>query len=340
MRIIEHKNADKVKWDEFVQANSMGHTYHLYDMVRYDWYTERQNLSFAIIDDADNIAMISMLYLQAKPQTLWQKWMHKKQIASLFSRWGFVLRDGLTAKQRAAVKKVYMEHIDSIVKQYKLKTFEIALPPFCDAFRPENCPDVNPLIHFGFAPKQRYTYIIDLSQGEKAVFSGYEASTRNILNKVERANQIEIIESSGTDNDFQLFKDIHIDCYKQTGGHFLSEKYLRNIFDAAAHTDTHKLYFIKEAGLVKAAIILVCYKDTVYYLWEFSYKETEGYINKYFLHSLIKKMGAQGYHWFEVGGALPWLRDGKYKGLNDYKKSFSKVLHPIYAGVYVKDNKR
>lgn len=38
--------------------------------------------------------------------------------------------------------------------------------------------------------------------------------------------------------------------------------------------------------------------------------------------------------YFETGGAYPFLRDGKYKGLNDFKKCFGTFIHPIYKGEY------
>ncbi|MBO6180958.1 hypothetical protein J6O86_04655, partial [bacterium] len=36
----------------------------------------------------------------------------------------------------------------------------------------------------------------------------------------------------------------------------------------------------------------------------------------------------------------PYLRNGKYKGLNDFKKCFGTFLHPIYTGVYMLEFKR
>ncbi len=339
MKIINYDEVNDKQWDDFVQKNTMGHTYHLYNMMKYDWYNEHQNISFAILDENNDIVLISMLYLRIKDQTFIEKLRRKKKTSFLFSRWGYVIKDNLTAKQINTVKAAYMNHIDDIIKKYRVKSFEIALPPFCDAFRPENCPIVNPLIHFGFEPKQRYTYIIDLSKGEKEIFAGYESSSRNLINKTIRQNSLEIYESSGSEEEFELFKKIHIDCYAHSGGHLLAVKYLRTIFDAAREKQYCRLFFISEAGEPKAAIMLMFHKDSVYYLWGFSKNETPRYINKYFLHSLIMQMSEKGYRWFEVGGALPWLREGKYKGLNDYKKSFSRKIHPIFAGFYVKDKK-
>lgn len=335
MKIINYTDINKNKWDNFVNSNSMGHTYHLYDFIKYDWYNEHKNVSFAICDDNDNILMISMLYIRLLKQNFLKKFFRKKRKAYLFSRWGFVIKDNLTQKQTNTIKKYYMEHIDSFFNQYTVKSYEVALAPFCDMMRPEQCPTINPLILWGFSPKQRYTYIIDLTSGEKNIFAGYESSLRNIINKIEKDNHLIIYESEGSESDFSYLKDIHIECYKQSKGHLLSVNYLKNIFSFCSQKKFCRLFFIKENNIVQAAIILMFFKDSIYYLWGFSRNNAPGYINKYFLHSLIKKYSIEGYHWFEVGGALPWLRSGKYKGLNDYKKSFSRKMHPIFSGLYV-----
>ena len=39
--------------------------------------------------------------------------------------------------------------------------------------------------------------------------------------------------------------------------------------------------------------------------------------------------------YFETGGTYIYLRNGKSKGLTDYKKCFGTFLHPIYMGSYL-----
>jgi hypothetical protein len=36
--------------------------------------------------------------------------------------------------------------------------------------------------------------------------------------------------------------------------------------------------------------------------------------------------------WYEVGEAFPNVKEGKLKGLNDFKKSFGGSLYPYYKG--------
>lgn len=40
------------------------------------------------------------------------------------------------------------------------------------------------------------------------------------------------------------------------------------------------------------------------------------------------------YFWFETGGIYLWARNGKTKGLSDFKKCFGVKIHPIWTGTY------
>ena len=67
-----------------------------------------------------------------------------------------------------------------------------------------------------------------------------------------------------------------------------------------------------------------------------SKNEKEVGVNKYLLFKVIclirdsfDKAGL-----FETGGAYPYLRKGKYKGLNDFKKCFGTSLYIIWGGTY------
>ncbi len=87
-----------------------------------------------------------------------------------------------------------------------------------------------------------------------------------------------------------------------------------------------------------ATVAVLIYNNTAYYWWGDSRNEKEIGVNKYLLFKVIclirESFGKTGY--FETGGAYPFLRRGKYKGLNDFKKCFGTFLMPIYGGEYVK----
>ena len=50
------------------------------------------------------------------------------------------------------------------------------------------------------------------------------------------------------------------------------------------------------------------------------------------MHNQIRQAQEAGLEWFETGEAFPNLRNGKLKGLNDFKRSFGGSLYPVYKG--------
>ncbi|MBR6370975.1 MAG: hypothetical protein IKS24_07850 [Bacteroidaceae bacterium] len=102
--------------------------------------------------------------------------------------------------------------------------------------------------------------------------------------------------------------------------------------------DDRMLADCEETTQVIATVAVLIYRNTAYYWWGDSRNEKETGVNKYLLFKVIclirESFGKTGY--FETGGAYPYLRRGKYKGLNDFKKCFGTFLMPIYCGDYVK----
>ena len=101
-----------------------------------------------------------------------------------------------------------------------------------------------------------------------------------------------------------------------------------------------RVFFLKEkeSQEIVAQFAILIYHNTAYYWWGGSKNEKENGINRYLMYKVIciirESFGKTGY--FETGGAYPFLRNGKYKGLNDFKKCFGTILWPIWAGSYTK----
>lgn len=337
MKLMKFNEISSEKWDNFVLNNSMEYVYHLYDFVEFDWYEENKNISFAITDDNEEIVFIEMLYIRFKKQSLLNRLIHSKKRVFLSSRWGYVLKDGLSEKTISSIKQIHREYIQKETSAYKLKSYEIALPPLSEYTCPEHCPLVNPVIFLGFKPTLRYTYIIDLRRGYNSAYSGYSATTRNEVNKTRKNRKIYIRETMGDEVDFHLLKKLHLECYNRTHGKVLSGNFLKMIFEKTKQKKYCRMFFAEENEKVKATIILITYNKTAYYWWGFSGNDTDSSLNKYFMDSLIQKLLTEGYEWFEVGRALPWLNSGKMKTISEYKRSFSKLMHPIYSGEYSND---
>ena len=339
--IIKQQNEiDSQKWNDFVYANSMGWAYHLYDLIGVDRNTSYTNFSFAIVDkdNKDEILFVLQLHKTNKYHIL-SKLKIKKEY--FHSRWGYVLKDNLPRKQLHKVKECYENYIDKLIYENNIKSFDINLPPITQARINDNSA-INPLMNFNFKPRVRYTYIVDLSKPDDRMLADCEETTRQAIRKIEAADKYEIIEAQANEEDCKTLIKLHKETYTRTNDRtdILSDDYQRFIFFDLLPKGICKIFFLKEkeTNEVVATTTILIYKNTAYYWWGASKNEKEVGINKYLLFKsicLIRDVFRKnGY--FETGGAYVYLRNGKYKGLNDFKKCFGTYLAPIWGGDYSK----
>ena len=122
LKIIEYEKVDPQLWDEFIYSNKGGWAYYLYDVIALDRYISDKNISFCIFDEYENeIVLIAQLHIEEKI-TETESWY------CLHSRWGYVIKDGLTKKNERKVCDKYKEHIDDIYKRFQIRSFEASSP--------------------------------------------------------------------------------------------------------------------------------------------------------------------------------------------------------------------
>lgn len=332
LTIKQYSEIKKEDWDNFVYANSLGYAYHLYDIVAMDWDTNNENLSFAIVNpDTNDIYMLIQLHKISCPFK-----------TALQSRWGYVLKDNLPKKTFNSVKNCFTNYIDELIKKHDIKRFKANIPPLTDKTRPDKCEMVNPLIYFNFAPHIRYTAIVDLSKPDDKILADCEETTRREIRNVGKLNKYEIVESNGSETDCKTYIDLHRETYSRThnANHILDNSYVENIFYKLIPQKICRVFFLKNTKTqeIIASVAILLYKDTAYYWWGSSKNVKDIGINKYLLFNVMciikKDFNDSGY--FETGAVHIWKRDGKTKGLTDFKKCFGTFLHPIYEGEYEK----
>lgn len=353
MLVFKHyTEIGKENWNNFVYSNSMGWAYHLWDVNIMDWDVKLENKSFGIIDSETNeIMLIFQMYQGKKLKHLNKiiekalKLIHKKNLKCRYttflrSRWGYVLKDGLSEKQIKSIKKFFENYFDCYMNEHNTKYFSVNLPPLSD-YMLQNKPIVSPIIKFNFSQAVRYTYLVDLSKQTERMLADCEPSTRNIINKIERSNLYSIVESDGSEEDLNLFIKMHKETYKRTKEKSLNDKYFKNIFENLIPQKIVRVFFLVNNQTQEkiASVAIIQYKNnTAYYWWGFSLNEKENGVNKYLLFKVmcIIRESFNNTGIFETGGAWPEARCGKNKGLNDYKKCFGTFLFPIYKGYYQK----
>lgn len=340
-RIIQRGIIDKKVWDEFVWANKDGYVYHLYDMICLDRYVEDKDISFAIWDDDRNeIVCVCMLHIEEK---------YNGDIL-LHSRYGNVLKDDMTPKQTRKICQAYMEYIDALIKKTNAISLAAGTPPLAESGYPTENRVVNPLMKFGYGPSMiapQYTWILNLKGTEQQLVSRCEQTTRQAIRKIDAEKKYIVIEAKNNSDDLKTYIKLHEETYIRTGAShaILDIGYQKNIFEHLIPEGICRVFFLKcgETDMIIASVALLIYKNSGYYWWGASSNEKEVGINKYLLwrSMMIVKQDYYSCHseeenyWFELGGAYPYLRQGKKKGLSDFKKCFGCTLHPIFRGEYI-----
>lgn len=336
--IIPQQQIDSKKWNDFVYGNSMGWSYFLHEMIGVDRNSSFKNLSYAIVDEEDDneILMIQQLHFCASRPAA-KFFLVKENI--LVSRWGYVLKDSLPKKQFRKVKECFEEYIEKLIKEYHIKKFEVDLPPLTQA-NLEDTTSINPTMVFNFKPGIRYTYVINLSKPDDRMLADCEETTRQAIRKIDAADKYVIEEGKATEEDCSTFIALHKETYTRTNAKsgIIADEYHHHMFFDLIPKGICRVFFLKdkETNETMASVSILLYKKTAYYWWGDSKNEKETGINKYLLFKVIciirESFGKEGF--FETGGAYPFLRNGKYKGLNDFKKCFGTILRPIWQGTY------
>ena len=331
-RIKKQDEINKKEWDAFVNASSMGWAWHLYDLVAFYALKSYSNESFAIVDTKNKGEILLIMQ------------MHRRGTHAL-SRWGMVIKDSLSRKQRNSLRKSFSDYIDHYLEQHRIRNLEVTLPPLSACFLPEKHNLICPWIFWGFAPEIRYTYVVDLHKPVEKLLADCEETTRQAIRKHEKQEKYKIIEYKSTipySEAYETYMRLHKATYTRTGAtdHILDEYFVKNIFEKLIPNNISKVYFLYDNELKEtvAFVNTLIYKNTAYYWWGGSdSNKVDIGANRYLLFNVIKKTQEYFHHdgYFETGSAFPYLRGDKMKGISDYKRAFGTFLHPIFMGKYI-----
>lgn len=336
LEVVQYKDIERDVWNSFVNDNSMGYAYHLYDVVDLDRWENDKNRSFVFVDkDTREILLLSMLHLEYHEKTNRYR---------LHSRWGFVEKDGLSDKQLKQIQRKYIEYIDGICNEYDIESFDIAFPALCQRLQPQNGLSINPGLYYAFKPGVRYTYLVDLKKSTDQIIADFERSTRYQINKIQEGGRYRFFEPEINEDNYKIYYDQHVETYTRSGGQeaIFYDAYPRNIFFNLSKRGVCRIFFVEDSATKKIVsnMTILVYKNTAYYWWGGSANDIELGVYKWTLYNAmmtIKKDYSENYDifYFETGGAHPYLKSGKFKGLNDFKKLFGTFLHPVYTGEYM-----
>jgi len=139
---------------------------------------------------------------------------------------------------------------DFIFKELKPNYINIVLPP--------NLLETRPFIWTNYEVKPLYNYIIDLTNGEKYVWSRFEKNLRNGITKTVR-NDV-IVEESGVDGLTSIYDNFSRRYQEQNRKPPISRDYLLDVYDTF-HPGNLKIFVSRFNGKIVGGTINLYYKQ-------------------------------------------------------------------------------
>lgn len=331
--ILHLCQVDRHEWDGCVLASDLGYVYDFYQMIIECEYEQSCNLTFAVKDVKKNIIVLIMPLFHRKSILIDDK----VQSQGFYCRYGPVIRNGLSKKEKIEVKSIFLQNLTRLLQVYNQNELYVELAALCSYGLP-NCHTINPLIFWGFEPRIRYTWIVDLSNDECILFNNLNHTTRKSIKRISSRSEVFVRESSidNINEDFEKFVSLSDETYYRNGIISKSRKYYRNQF-YCVDSDKRRIFFLERynGGSPEAAMMVHLYNNTARITWVVSANIRDKDVVKFLIYKVMIELKLSGIDYIEIGGAYPYLSiTDKRRRISDFKKSFGGFLHPIHMGYY------
>lgn len=328
LKVIPRQEIGRATWDAFVDSSDEAWLWHRYDLQdALSAWPGRNDLSLGIEDLSQGGEIIAIIPLHIVNRRVGHVW----DINVLDSLGGPACRNGLGEKSRNKLLNFIREQLVALMRKQRSVEVRVALSPMAPAFRGEECPLVNPLLHIGCKNTLTQTWVVELRQGKDNIWQRMEGRARTAVRKAEK-NGVNVRKADRPD-DLEVYYRLHCETYRRTGVSPHPKAYFDAIWRNFLATGLAQVWFAEHNGEVVAAENFGVYKNAaIYWTGAASSHGLPLEANSLLQWTAMQWMVDAGLEWYETGEAFPNALKGKSKGLNDFKKSFGGKLYPYYRG--------
>jgi lipid II:glycine glycyltransferase (peptidoglycan interpeptide bridge formation enzyme) len=332
---LSRQEIPRQDWDSFVDESSKAWFFHLFDMQdALATWPGRNDLSFVVVDTKKPnfiLAIVPLVKIEAKILGIldWNV---------IESRGGPILKNNLVESNKQQLLDFINENLSKIGKTEKAFEVRFSTDGLAPFLAEENQSHDNQLINMGCEISVYQTWMLDLRIGKEFVWENMEKRARNAVRKAEKSGVV--IRLADRPDDLDKYYDLHCQTYHRTGVNPHPRAYFENIWNKFLPTGRAVVFFAEYNNTVVAAENFGVYKNASVY-WTGA-ANTEGLTvqaNSLVQWTAIQWMINHNIYWHEIGEAFPQLKEGKRKGLNDFKKSFGGELVPFYRGKFLLRNR-
>lgn len=322
--IVSRREVGDAAWDAFVDHADEAWLWHrtvLQDALL--TWPGRSDESCAFIDAKGEIEAILPLQRIRRP-------LFRGVCVSLLESFGGIAcRNALGDRTRRSIYAAASDWLE----QRAAGALEIrfALPPMAPAYRGAATPLVSPLVALDCINTPSQTWVVHLAAGAEEVWRRLEGRARTAVRKAERAGAT-VREAAGP-ADLEQYYRLHQETYRRTGATTHPRAYFAAIWRDLLPAGLARVWIAEADGRAVAAESFALYKGAgLYWTGAANKRGLELDANSLIQWRAMRWMADNGVEWYETGEAFPGARDGKRKGLNDFKRSFGGRLHPFYRG--------
>lgn len=324
-------------WDAFVETSDEAWLWHRFDLQdAISTWPGKHDLSFAVRDHASGGRIVALIPIHL----IETRRLYTFRWNTLDSLGGPACANDLGIKQKRKILEFSFSQMNAIARKYYAVEINFALSPMAPAYCGERCPRINPLLEMGCENILTQTWVVDIRQGREKLWMNMETRARNAIRKAEKEG-LRVRPANGSD-DLDIYYHLHCETYLRTGVPPHPKSYFEAIWRNFLSKDLSLIFFAEwKENVVAAENFGVYKKAAVYWTGAANSQGLTLQANSLLQWAAMQSMVENGIEWYETGEAFPHLREGKLKGLNNFKRSFGGEMFPYYRGrVVFKSYKR
>jgi hypothetical protein len=321
LRHISWHDAGPLAWNELVESSDEAWLFHRYEFMEvFSTWRGVINRSFALSDPEQKDTLVAIIPA------------YQHDLHALDSMGSPIVTPSIIGKRRQTILTYAHDRLYTIAKENSVNVVRSSLLPSTPCIRFIACPRVNPLLSYGYTNTLTQTYTIDLQQPLENIWNNLKPYCRTHIRKAEKEGcTVRLAEA--TEQDLTTYYDLHVTTYTRTGVTPHPRAYFEGIWKHFVATGRALVFFAEKDGKVLAADNEAWYKKSMSGWTAAGLPEAAQIGANNLLHwTAIQYAHANGGVFYESGEAFPGAKDGKEKGLNDFKKSFGGELYPLYRG--------
>jgi len=324
-KIISRKELGQAAWDAFASQSEEAWLWHVYDLSEaLAAWLGSEDASFALLDSASKDDLVALLPLRRINRRV----LGILSAYALESLGGPAIRSDISAKSRRDILKTLRDQLLNRGSQGTCVEIRIFTSPMAPAFRGDRCPRVSPLLDMGCENMLTQTWVVDLRTSKDVLWSRMDGRARTAIRKAMKAG---VTVRQATRNDLATYHSLHVETCRRTGAQPQPQSYFEAIWRDFLNKGLAQVWMAESNGKPVAAENFGVYKNAaVYWTGAASQQGLEVEANSLLQWTAMQWMTGNKVDWYETGEAFPQVLQGKYKGLNDFKKSFGGEMYPYY----------